>query len=61
MLYGPDCSIGIFTRDNVLVIPPDEGGLAGMAARNVAELCMEVRSQGRLSLHILLCIWMLIL
>lgn len=46
VLYGPDCSIGILTPDNVLVIPPDEGGLAGMAAKNVAELCMQVSSKG---------------
>lgn len=44
VLTGPDCSIGLLTQDNVLVIPPDEGGLAGMAAKNVAELCMQVRN-----------------
>jgi hypothetical protein len=44
VLSGPDCSIGILTRDGALVIPPDETGLAGMAARNVAELAMQVCS-----------------
>jgi hypothetical protein len=43
VLSGPDCSIGILTRDGVLVIPPDDTGLAGMAARNMAELAMQVR------------------
>jgi hypothetical protein len=43
VLSGPDCSIGILTRDGALVIPPDDTGLAGMAARNVADLVMQVR------------------
>eukprot|EP00878_Enallax_costatus_P027491 GHUV01029608.1.p1 GENE.GHUV01029608.1~~GHUV01029608.1.p1 ORF type:complete len:237 (+),score=45.98 GHUV01029608.1:496-1206(+) len=44
VLTGPDCSIGMLTQDNVLVIPPDDGGLAGMAAKNVAELCMQYKA-----------------
>jgi hypothetical protein len=43
VLSGPDCSIAILTRDGALVIPPDDTGLAGMAARNVADLVMQVR------------------
>lgn len=42
MLTGPDCSIAILTKQRVLVVPPDDTGLAGMAARNIAELALQV-------------------
>ncbi|KAF8055828.1 hypothetical protein HT031_006603 [Scenedesmus sp. PABB004] len=41
VLRGPDCTIAMLTRDGTLVVPPDESGLAGMAARNVAALAPQ--------------------
>jgi hypothetical protein len=42
VLYGQDCSISIMTHDNVLVVPPGDSGLCGMAAQNVAQLALQV-------------------
>jgi len=43
VLYGSNCSIGLLTADNTLVLPPDEAGLAGMAVRELVEHTLEVR------------------
>eukprot|EP00775_Hariotina_reticulata_P008467 gene8467-8651_t len=43
VLYGQDCSIALMTQDKVLVIPPDESGLCGMAAHNVAQLALQYK------------------
>lgn len=42
VLYGSNCSIGLLTTDNTLVLPPNEAGLANMAVQELAERTMEV-------------------
>jgi hypothetical protein len=42
VLYGSDCSIGLLTTDNTLVLPPDGDGLANMAVQELVEHTLEV-------------------
>lgn len=61
VLYGPDCSIALLTEEGVLVVPPDEGGLAGMAARNIASLVPQVRAcalRVARAVHVACCVWL---
>lgn len=44
VLYSSRGSLGILTRDCTLVLPPAEGGLAGMAVEVLAAHTMEVRT-----------------
>lgn len=44
VLYGSNCSIGLLTTDNTLVLPPDEAGLSGMAVQVLAARTLEVRA-----------------
>lgn len=43
VLYGSNCSIGLLTTDNTLVLPPDGDGLANFAVEELAEHTLEVR------------------
>lgn len=42
VLYGSDCSIGLLTADDTLVLPPDGDGLANMAVQELVEHTLEV-------------------
>jgi hypothetical protein len=43
VLYGSNCSIGLLTTDNTLVLPPEEDGLANFAVQELAAHTLEVR------------------
>lgn len=46
VLYGSNCSIGLLTTDNTLVLPPDEDGLANFGVQELAAHTLEVRGVG---------------
>lgn len=41
VLYGSNCSIGLLTTDNTLVLPPDEDGLANFGVQELAAHTLE--------------------
>lgn len=43
VLYGSNCSVGLLTADNTLILPPDEDGLANFAVQELAAHTLEVR------------------
>lgn len=55
VLYGSNCSIGLLTTENTLVLPPDEDGLASFAVQELVAHTLEVRALCHVTAGVLVC------